>query len=275
MSCERQTPYQIRKFVQPKDINALQLAPSQAHFEAAVEVFADHYSPQSPELSSFITYFLNSWSEDICCWYEGIHTGLVTSNSGIEGTNNTIKAEGTFRERLNLFLFTDIAKRLIVNWGKERNPASPNCKVFASETRLDTKDYTDAYLWAKENVRTFELFNNERRYIVFFSRQYTGRVSNRKAEKVLGMHLDPDTMDSVQNMRLYLNHARILEANEDETGYICSCINFKKDFKCRHSIGGMVRERRITVPPEARTVLLGQKRTRGRPAHAAPALQMQ
>lgn len=97
-------------------------------------MFSDEYSV-SDALNDIILYWLDpfkfmlrilqakgskrdSWTRISEHIYEGIHTGLVTSNSGIEGTNNTIKAEGTFRERLNLFLFTDIAKRLIVNWGK-------------------------------------------------------------------------------------------------------------------------------------------------------------
>jgi hypothetical protein len=67
-------------------------------------------------------------------------------------------------------MFTDAIMRMILKWSQERNPASPNCKVFAAETVRGTKDWTDALLWARANVQTMIRVVGEKRYIVFLSR---------------------------------------------------------------------------------------------------------
>ncbi len=45
----------------------------------------------------------------------------------------------------------------------------------------------------------------------------------------------------------------------------CSCRDYKKNYKCVHSIGALIREKRLDVPNEAKNVPLGRKRKKGRP----------
>jgi hypothetical protein len=160
-------------------------------------------------------------------------------------------------------MFTDVIM------SQERNPASPNCKVFAAETVRGTKDWTDALLWARANVQTMIRVVGEKRYIVFLSRASDVRLTAQKATALVGMHTNAARIDTIANLRLYLHHSRILEDNDDSTSYICSCIDFKKMNKCRHSLGALIRERREVVPA------MNRKRARGRPAQAARALQRQ
>jgi hypothetical protein len=259
------------------DLLLLQLAPTEEHFHVAAEIVKNHYTVMSQESASFMQHFEEQWCERISCWYEGVHINqnLVMSNNGIEATNGVIKNEGTYRERMNLFMFTDVTKRMIRNWGNERNPVSPNCISFQVQPDLVAKDYTDAYVWARDNVATFEYneVEGDGHLFVFFSRGYEDRVTARKADKVLEMHKNAASMQNIKDFRLYYKHARVLE-DKDE-GYICSCTEYKKTYRCTHSLGALVRQRRLIVPPQYKPIPLGRKRGRGRPAHAASALQRQ
>jgi hypothetical protein len=58
------------------DLNIIQLAPSEEHFQAAVQTFIARYSELSLETASFVQYFVAHWCDNIPCWYEGINSGF-------------------------------------------------------------------------------------------------------------------------------------------------------------------------------------------------------
>lgn len=47
-----------------------------------------------------------------------------STNNGLESTNNVIKNENTFRQRLPLAKFLDVSINIVNRWSKERNPES-------------------------------------------------------------------------------------------------------------------------------------------------------
>lgn len=55
----------------------------------------------------------------------------------------------------------------------------------------------------------------------------------------------------------------------------CDCANGLKLFVCEHIIGIALRLKMAEAPAAAKTIRIGQKRKRGRPAKAKPALQFQ
>ena len=55
----------------------------------------------------------------------------------------------------------------------------------------------------------------------------------------------------------------------------CSCPAYFKNYICKHIIGLAARLKFIVIPNEAKTVPIGEKRKRGRPARAKKALETQ
>lgn len=55
----------------------------------------------------------------------------------------------------------------------------------------------------------------------------------------------------------------------------CNCPAFLKEYICKHVVGLAIRLKLVSVPPEAKTVPIGQKRKRGRPSKTKPALMIQ
>jgi SWIM zinc finger len=54
----------------------------------------------------------------------------------------------------------------------------------------------------------------------------------------------------------------------------CNCPAFFKNYICKHAVGMAIRLK-YCKPPAAKTVPIGEKRKRGRPAKAKPALLLQ
>jgi len=55
----------------------------------------------------------------------------------------------------------------------------------------------------------------------------------------------------------------------------CDCSTYLKEYLCKHIVGLGMRFKLITVPPEAKTVPIGEKRKRGRPSKTKPAWMVQ
>ena len=49
----------------------------------------------------------------------------------------------------------------------------------------------------------------------------------------------------------------------------CTCANFLKTYMCKHLLGIALRLKFCEAPPAAKTIMLGQKRKRGRVSKAA------
>jgi hypothetical protein len=206
----------------------------------------------------------------LTCWFEGVHLDLLCNNNGIEVLNRTIKDEGTFRERLSMLHFMKVVFKMICKWSRERNPNSPNCYAYATEPVLELKDWTDAYMWAKANVPTMEHRVEGRRFLVFFSREANVRLTPRKVERIIELHLRLRDFVNYEEVKMYLNEVRVVGES-----YTCSCKFFKKEFTCKHVVGAQIREKGLQVPIEAKTIPMGHKRTRGRVSRARSALQRQ
>ncbi len=55
----------------------------------------------------------------------------------------------------------------------------------------------------------------------------------------------------------------------------CNCPAFLKNYICKHVVGMGIRSKSCKPPAAAKTVPIGEKRKRGRPAKAKPALLVQ
>ncbi|CAF1367410.1 unnamed protein product [Rotaria sordida] len=142
----------IRKEIM-EDIEILQLFNSIPVFKLASTLFMKKWNmnnkQQNQSILDFLEYFDNEWLQSNNGWYEGIQLYASSTNSVIEATNETIKDDGTFRERHVLSRFLTIATNIINSWSVERDAFSINAKIFATETTLSLQLWTLSYQWAK------------------------------------------------------------------------------------------------------------------------------
>jgi uncharacterized Zn finger protein len=66
-----------------------------------------------------------------------------------------------------------------------------------------------------------------------------------------------------------------MEDNADWKKSKCNCPVFFKNYICKHIVGMAIRLKYCKPPPAAKTVPVGEKRKRGRPAKANPAILVQ
>ncbi len=72
-------------------------------------------------------------------------------------------------------------------------------------------------------------------------------------------------------------HIWCIEVENDSHWKIskCDCPAFLKKYICKHVVGMGIRSKSCKPPPAAKRVPIGEKRKRGRPAKAKPALLVQ
>ncbi|OAF70833.1 hypothetical protein A3Q56_01442 [Intoshia linei] len=136
-----------------RDINFLQISSSIDIYNVAKNLFLTKWN----QYTKFCQYFIKQW---ICkSWYESAVLNIPSTNNSLEATNDVIKRPMTFRERipLNQF-FSVIYKDILSIWSLDRK----QYLQYSSNSRLETKEWTNAYSWAKENqlVRKKTLTND-------------------------------------------------------------------------------------------------------------------
>jgi hypothetical protein len=218
----------------------------------------------------FLDYFQKEWLESNNGWYEGIQLYVPSTNNALEATNRTIKDDGTFRERHALSRFLQIASDIVKNWSKERDPSSVNAKVFAREPNISLSLWTSSYQWAKLTKDVICNSNNssETFYIPARDLKSIGQadLTKYKNKKWTTFNQFRKSFDI-----WYME----LEKNEEWRKAKCSCPAFLKNYICKHIVGMAIRLKHCKPPPAAKTVPIGEKRKRGRPAKAKTALLLQ
>ena len=130
-----------------EDIHALQIAPSEKVFDVAVQHFLAKWKRHDiPFLKEFLEYFNKEW----VVAHKGWFVSYVSTNNGLESINGVIKDQNTYRDRLPLAQFLDVAVDLVRNWSKERDPEQPDHrKPFAVSPSVPLKLNKRAYAWLK------------------------------------------------------------------------------------------------------------------------------
>lgn len=253
------------------DITVLQTSKDRGTFEKAAELFIEKWNKKLP---IFIAYFKKNWIEKDAQWYEGAAVGYPATNNGLEGTNATIKAAHTFRERLPVGQFLNLVLDLVTDWSKQRDPASANCISFAESPDITMKIWTAAYQWASENRKILKQPHCK----PGFERFFTSAGWNKPITKqMLACFLtEQGQWDSFARFKKEGHSVwEILVCRDDVKKSSCTCPFFMKNFLCKHSVGMHIRLQLLEVPVEARNIPLGQRRKRGRPQKAKHALLVQ
>ena len=257
-----------------EDIEMLQLCNSPSLFESATVLFMKKWKHNNKEnnqsVLDFLQYFDDEWLHSNSGWYEGIQLYTPSTNNALEATNRTIKDDGTFLERHVLSRFLTTASDIVRNWSIDRDPSSTNAKQFASEPTITLELWTKSYQWAKltKNITCIpddsaKIYYIPARDLSSFSKADLDRY---KKQKFTTFNQFKKSFD--------IWRLEIRDESHWKTSK-CNCPAFLKNYICKHIVGMSIRLKYCKPPPAAKSVPIGEKRKRGRPAKAKPALLVQ
>lgn len=243
------------------DLDKLQLSRSPEIFKFAAELFIEKWRAVSNDLAQ---YFGDEWITHHQNWYEGFRKKTPSTNNALESFNRVIKDEQTFRERLDIsqfrFVLFNAIKQSSIEYVTGLNA------INTGNPDIPLKLWTAGYNFARSNVKiTSSKHGNRTMYSIPLSDEYNDEP--------------PDSWIVFKDYRDSLNIAhttfRTPVTTANWANGECDCSDFFKLYMCEHVIGVALRLKCLTVPLEAKTIPIGQKRKRGRPAKSKPALQKQ
>lgn len=244
------------------ELDKLQLSRSPQIFETASKLFIDKWETVSKDL---VKYFKDEWLVKNPNWYEGYAVGAPSTNNALEATNRVIKDEQTFRERLDLSQLRIVLFNMITQWSREY--VEKLNMVNFGYPDIDLKWWTAGYQFARSNVT-----------IITAKRGYhtTYKIHLADDDECIENHNDWSTFrDYKSSLGIVSVVFKNSVTTENWQSGTCNCENFLKKYICEHLIGVALRLKCATAPIEAKSIPIGQKRKRGRPAKSKPALEMQ
>lgn len=255
---EKLIPKEIQKNI-VQDIDTLQLAKSSKIFDKAVNLFFEKYKAEV----NFLKYFKEEWLDQHRYWYEGVREKTPSTNNALESCNNVIKKESTLRERLPLATFKVILLEMVNSWSSQY---MHKLKTFHETPQVDLKLWTTAYQWVKKNNKiTSELLEDSVMYY----------IPAKDLEDVINVKPFNDWTEFSDYSNDGFSLWTCIVPNDKWDDGKCDCPDFFKKFICKHLVGMAIRLKLVKPPIEVKTVPLGEKRKRGRPAKAKKALLTQ
>lgn len=210
-----------------------------------------------------VNYFNDEWLTMNRNWYEGYAHKTPSQNNGLESYNNVIKREQTLRERLDLSQFRVVLFNMIRQWSDEY--ISDLNQINFGNPKISLCAWTDGYNFARSNVKISSTRNNGK--VVYTIASTSDSVSDKNVRW--------KTFDEFKQIEFAVVHTEFdypVTAENWLSGE-CDCSKFFKEYLCGHLIGIVLRLKIISAPVEAKTIPIGQKRKRGRPAKARSALE--
>lgn len=244
-----------------QDINMLQLASSLAIFEKAALAFLTKWKNEK----EFCLYMQKEWFDQNSNWFEGAAPNSPSTNNALEAFNRVVKDCGTFRKRIALGPFLTVASKMVHDWSNEY----AHNKIFVLVPTIPLSLWTTAYQWVKSNTLMVIPTNKGDNEMLHM------RIPAKSMPEVPIFEKDWTTFEeyTVQNFSFY--NLRVSNDGERWKEGVCNCPSFHKYYICKHVVGVAIRRKKIDAPAAARNVIIGQKRTRGRPALAKRALIIQ
>ena len=256
----------IRRVIR-NDIESIQLAESKEEFNVMIMLFKKKYENSSEDVKCFLKYFFHQWYENLPGWYEGFVPLHPSHNNGLEATNRWIKAN-QFRDRLPLNEFLMIFLKLPNVWSIERRINGR--KQWAEHPNTPLSIWTGACQWSSAcknyDTYTYDKSNGKLRVT---SSNYLNIT-----ESDIQKYFERLSESSALNLEdfIILSHSMVCIFVSNENKVKCNCKYYKKNYICFHSLGTEILLNLKLAPSEAWAIPLGQKRKRGRPSKAAPAL---
>lgn len=245
------------------DLDKLQLARSTEDFEKASKLFIEKWRKVSSEL---VEYFSQEWLQQHRNWYEGYMELTPSTNNALESFNRVIKDEQTLRERFDLSRFRTTLYNMVKQWSIEYDEGL-NIVDLSGSPLIELCQWTSGYQFARSNKK---VVSEKRQNIIIYTSH-----ENEESEEIA---VDNE-WKSFKHYRsslevIHTTFTYPVTADNWRNGK-CDCGVFFKEFMCPHVIGIALRLKCAMAPPEAKTIPIGQKRKRGRPAKAKSALNRQ
>ncbi|KAI1723845.1 hypothetical protein DdX_04022 [Ditylenchus destructor] len=208
------------------------------------------------KVSSFATYFLNTWIDSpLKNWFEGA-SPVISNNSGLESANKNLKDRHVFRRQTPFSQFVEAAEKIPAEWSSQ-----PEFQTPAVDYKIDRDVLFKAFTLSKER-RT--MAHQGTRYIL----PATGTLYSAPecqswiAAYVAGTNLDAylTNWNDYKDTR-FKYHA--VKAREREA-FLCTCqIGIKKEL-CKHILLVKHEKGEFRWPEEFAALPLNTKFT-GRP----------
>lgn len=256
-----------KRFELLADLDKLQLSASKETFDKAAILFVGKWKALSADAMSC---FETEWLQKNRLWYEGACTHITanvpSTNNAIESANRLIKDEHTLRERYDLGQFRSVLFDMLRAWSLAYLTGE---KEVHGSAEIDLKQWTDAYVWAKQNVPMKATEQDD--HLIYKI------PTDVKSSDFIGPNNNWTTFDElkVENFKFnYVKFPNPITKNNYCQG-VCDCGSFLKKYMCEHILGIGLRMKFVVAPDEAKSLPLEQKRKRGRPTRAKTALIVQ
>lgn len=245
------------------DVDTLHSVTNRDIFNTASELFLQKYDDQS----KFIAYFKEQWLVQNQNWYLGAAPASPSTNNALEAFNKVIKDTHTLRERLQLSRFLILAKEMVNEWST-KYINNPEENFIAKSPIISLRQWTNSYNWAKLPKEIVITSRDDESFTCY-------QVPGAEAQKCKVFENPPENFDEFKE-QMFSRWEVTLPINKEEWAQgKCTCPTFFKMYMCKHVIGLSIRLKYTVPPVEAKNIPLGQKRKRGRPSKAKPALIVQ
>lgn len=229
-------------------------------FQIALQLFVSKWRKESDEL---MDYFEREWILKCPNWFEAFATLVPSTNNALESTNRLIKDEHTLRERMDLGKFRIALFEMVETWSKRYTTGIKSTNPDAPEIEL--QQWTAGYQFAKANTK-------------ISSRRRGNKIVYRSAT-VDDVYDGTEWVDfddfKKKSFAFYDTTFAYPTKRDNWLQSECNCSDYFKKYICTHIIGIAIRMKCIQPPAEAKSIPIGQKRKRGRPKKARPALVRQ
>jgi hypothetical protein len=176
--------------------------------------------------------------------------------------------QGTLRSKFPIALMIQFLFDQSKSWSLERRPDTQNFKSFAFTSTIGLRIQTEAFIWTRQKPETkFRTSSNDLYKITYFvssSSQPTRkkddinkylRLTSRCSWRTFGAYKTDTWEDWLIKFR-----------KDSWISSTCTCRPYLKYYTCKHIVSLAVKNNLYEVSPEAKTVPLGTKRKRGKPA---------
>lgn len=242
-------------------MDTLQVSSNSTVFDKASLLLMNKWRSISVDL---VNYFNNEWLIMNRNWYEGFACRTPTQNNALESYNNVIKREQTLRERLDLGQFRVVLFNMIQQWTDEY--INGLNKINFADPKIELCAWTAGYNFARSNVKINSSMNDDK--IIY-------KIESNTSNPIQDSDNQWNTFDEFKKLEFAFVRTKFNfpVTKENWLAGECDCAKYFKVYVCEHLVGIALRLKVVSAPVEAKTLPIGQKRKRGRPAKAKPALE--
>lgn len=261
----------IRKMVK-EDFHLLQLAQSPEVFQKASKLFINKYEYNR----SFVEYFEKEWIKKNPNWFEGAAETTPSTQCGQESTHGKIKQTFTNNERISMNEMKLLVFEIVENFSLDLR----NQKPYENKPKVTAKLMEKAYKLVKSKPKIMEdPCEEENETETWWISAKSDRTITTRTIKT-AKEMKWKSFDEYKSMNFLAYQIKVDENQSIKVK--CSCRDFMKNFQCIHCLAVSINKKYVKVPLDvkqkvnenAQKIQLpnNQKRQRGRPKKAQPAL---